>query len=298
MKKLLPRFLLTVLLFSILIQFSSPFLVKEASAQFQYPTGKLDVNVTASVGEFYLNLSGWISPFASVVLTTLDGVFIRSTVADAGGNFYISQVLIKKGFPGFCLIAIDYHGLGESTTCFNFPPAKGSITMKNIFLPPTLGLSKTEIAAYSTVIAFGYTMPFATVTLYLSNGQKLITTADANGYYEFKLEGLGPGLYKMYSKAFYNDKESLAPTKEIVLKALSLWEQFVAFLKMIGDKIVKFVTSLVIWPLLIAVPLIILIIILIFKLWPERFTSIYNNKVVIFLFRRGKKLHHSWWVGY
>ncbi|MCL5439029.1 MAG: hypothetical protein M1268_03500 [Patescibacteria group bacterium] len=298
MKKLLPKLLLTVLLFNILIQLLAPLLVEQSYAQFKYPVGKANVNISASVGEFYLNLSGWISPFASVILTTLDGVFIRSTVADAGGNFSISQVLIKKGFSGFCLIAVDYHGLGESTTCFNFAPATGDITMRNIFLPPTIGLSKTEIAAYSTVIAFGYTMPFATVTLYLSNGQKLTTTADANGYYEFKIENLGPGLYKMYAKAFYKDKDSLAPTKEVVLRALSLWEQFLAFLKMIWDKMIKFVTSLIIWPLLLAIPLIILIIILILKLWPDKFTSIFNNRVIIFFFRRGKRLHHAWWMGY
>ncbi len=268
-------------------------------SQFEYPVGKLQTEVSARIGEFYLNVSGFISPYASIVLTTQDGTFLRSTVADKNGNFYISFVLIKEGFSGFCLTAVDFQRLGESTTCFSFPPATGSITMRDIFLPPTLGLSKTEIAAGSSVFAFGFTMPFAKVTLRLSDGTILTTTADSRGYYEFQLKDLKAGKYQLYAKAQYKDKESLTPTKKLELKALSWWEQFLAFLKNLWKQIVRFFSSFALGPLWLVIPVIILIIILILKLWPQWFTSIYESKPFSFLKRfKKKKLHHWWWMGY
>src|ERR1035437_3125257 len=191
MKKILPVLLL--LLISLIFNLKSTPVVQ---AGFQVPA-------QAQVGKFYLNLSGYISPYASVVLT-IDGIFVRATVADAGGNFSISGVLIKEGFSHFCLEAVDFKRLGDSYTCFDIPPAKGDVTMKEIFLPPTLGLSKNVIAEGGETLAYGYTMPGAEVTLYLSNGQKLTTYADSTGYYIFHIKGLKAGNYNLYARALYN----------------------------------------------------------------------------------------------
>ena len=261
--------------------------------------GALKTNVEASVGEFYLSLSGYISPYASIVLTS-DGIVLRTTVADAYGNFSISQVLIKRGFSHFCLDAVDFKRLGESVTCFNIAPAENSITMKDIFLPPTLGLSRTQINAGGDVIAYGYTMPGAMVTLDI-NGNKLTATADQSGYYEFHLKNIKAGSYMLFASANYRSKESLQPSNKLHLKSLSLWEQFLAFLKDIWKRFLSFLASLALGPLWLVIPVIILIIILLYKLWPEKFALIYNNQVLEFffeLFRIPKKLHHFWWAGY
>ncbi|MCL6096363.1 MAG: carboxypeptidase-like regulatory domain-containing protein [Patescibacteria group bacterium] len=304
MKKILPnilsfmiydlRFKRKALIFILLILNSYFIYLKPAEAGFKVP-------VQAQVGKFYLNLSGYISPYASVVLT-IDGVFIRATVADAGGNFSISGVLIKEGFSKFCLEAVDFKRLGDSFTCFAVPPAKGDVTMTKIFLPPTLGLSKNVIAEGGETLAFGYTMPGAEVTLYLSNGQKLTTFADSTGYYIFRIKGLKAGKYNLYARAVYNDKQSLAPTRTLQLQSLSLWEQIIAFIKSIINKIIKFFSSWALGPLWIALPILILIIILILKIWPEKFTFIYQSRLIIFFtraFRKPKKpLHHAWWLGF
>ena len=259
------------------------------------------VEVSGQVGKYYLNLSGYISPYASVVLT-IDGIFIRATVADAKGNFSISGVLIKDGFSNFCLEAVDFKRLGDSLTCFNDPPAHGNVTKTDIFLPPTLGLSKNEIAEGGETLAFGYTMPGALVTLYLSNGQKLTTYADNTGYYIFHIKGLKAGQYNLYARAEYNHKESLAPTRTLKLKALSLWEQIIAFIMSILKNIAKFFSSWALGPLWLGLPILILIIILILKLWPEKFTFIYQSRLLIFItrgLRKPKKpLHHAWWLGF
>lgn len=284
----------------ILLSFLFSIFTSSVFSQKTNPKATFRTEVSAAVGEFYLNVSGYISPYASIVMTATDGTFLRAAVADSFGNFYISQVLINRGFSGFCLVAVDFKRLGESTTCFSFPPAQNSITMKDLFLPPTLGLFKTEIAAGQTAIAFGYTMPGAKVTLHLNNGKILTTYADSRGYYEFNIKDLQAGKYLLFAKANYHNKDSLTPTKKILLKALSLWEQFLAFLRGLLSRLMSLFTSLALGPLWLGIPILILIIILILKLWPERFSFIYENKLLSFFSPKSKKkgLHHEWFIGY
>jgi hypothetical protein len=278
MKKILPALLLSAVVF---ILFSH-----KAFSQVSFlQTASHTVTVEATVGEFYLNLSGYIAPNASIVLI-IDGVTARATVADANGDFSISGILIKKDFSHFCLDAIDFKRLGESYTCFDIPPAQGSVTMKDIFLPPTIGLSRNEIAAGSSVKAYGYSMPGALVTLYVS-GKLLTTYADQTGYYEFTVKDLTPGKYSVYARAELNQKHSLEPTKKLQLNALSWWEQFIAFLKDLWNKLLKFLTNLSLGPLWLLIPIIILIIILLVKLWPGKLP-----------FGKRHALHHKWWMGY
>jgi hypothetical protein len=275
MKKILPAFILSVVIFVLFSKsaFSQTFIITKASHT---------VTVSAIVGDFYLNLAGYIAPNASIVLI-IDGVTARATVADASGNFSISGVLIKKDFSHFCLDAIDFRRLGESYTCFDIPPAQASVTMKDLFLSPTLGLSRTEIAEGSTAKAYGYSMPGALVTLHL-NGQLLTTYADQTGYYEFSVKNLKAGNYSVYARAELDHKQSIEPTKKLTLKSLSWWEQFIAFLKDLWKKLLKFLTDLSLGPLWLLIPLIILIIILLAKLLPGRFDK--------------HPLHHKWWMGY
>lgn len=284
-----------ILLYSLIYSFTADM----AEAQVTKPQGGFSTTVSAAVGEFYLNVSGYISPYASVVLTS-GGKFYRSAVADSSGNFYISSVLINRGFSNFCLTAIDFKRLGESITCFYFPPAKNSITMTDLFLPPTMGISRTEVAAGSTVMAFGYTMPNATVTININN-IKYTVTANGQGYYQFPIKDLKAGTYQLFAGAKHNGKDSLRPSKYLKLKALSLWEQFLAFIRDIWERVRRVVTSVGLGPLWFGIPILILIIILILKLWPERFTFVYESRLVKFFsgFHPGKKkMHHEWFIGY
>jgi hypothetical protein len=273
-------FLLTALCF--LLNTSS------VGAQKTLPKGSLGTGVEASVGQFYLNLSGYISPFASVVLTS-NGIFMKATTADAQGNFSFSQVLITKGFSQFCLDAIDFKRIGESYTCFSIPPATASVTMQDIFLPPTLGLSRTKINEGGSATAFGYTMPNAKVTLHI-NGELLTVYADAGGYYEFVLKNLKVGNYSLYSTAQYKQKESLTPTKKLQLESLSKPKQVANLVGNWWDQLLRFLKNWLWNPLWLVIPILILIIILIWKLWGRR--RIFKNPF------EKRPLHHSWWIGY
>jgi hypothetical protein len=283
------RKLLSVILVSIIFIFLT---VPRVLAQMPGPTGALQTQVQASVGQFYLNLSGFISPFASVVLTS-NGVFIIGTTADAQGNFTISQILINKGFSQFCLDAIDFKRIGESYTCFSIPPATASVSMKDIFLPPTLGLSRTTVIEGGSATAFGYTMPGARVTLHV-NGELLTTYADATGYYEFILKNLKVGNYSLYATANYQQKDSLSPTKKLLLEAISeqkqTSQQIAKTVANWWDQLLRFLRNWLWNPLWLIIPILILIIILIRKLWGRQFPNPFK--------RKNHLLHHSWWMGY
>lgn len=290
--------ILLVLCFNFIIPASS---FAQKTIPFVIPRpGNLSTTVSASVGDFYLNISGYIAPFASIVLSS-DGVYLRATVADEKGYFLLPEILVKEGFNHFCFDAVDFKRLGESYSCMNIPPIYGRRDIKDVFLPPTLGLSRTQIAAGASATAWGYSMPGATVTLHFGN-VTFTTKADGTGYYQIVLKDVKAGVYQLYSTAVLNNNPSLQPAKKLTLKALSSWDQFIQWLLDLLKKIWLFFTSLSFGPLWLAIPILILIIILILKLWPDRFTSLYNNRIIIFftkLFRKEKHpLHHSWMVGY
>ncbi len=296
MKRFLPKALFLFVLFS----FALGFLFTKASlAQYKLSKGSHSSTVYGKLGDFYLSLSGYIAPFASIVLYT-DGVYLRATTADEKGYFTISEVLVKAGLSRFCFDAVDFRRLGESYSCMTVPPIRKNTTIKDIFLPPTLGLLRTTIEAGSNAVAFGYSMPNALVTLHFGT-KTYTTTADSTGYYQFVVKDVKAGTYQLYATAVLDEKPSLTPERKLTLKSLSLWEQFLEWLKELLNKIREFFTSLSFGPLWLAIPILILIIILLLKLWPERFSFISKNKTTVFLakkFKREHPLHHKYFMGY
>lgn len=254
------------------------------------------VMVKARVGAFSLSLSGWASPFASVIMRS-DGVFYRSTTADENGYWVINDITIKEDFSSFCLEHIDYRNLGSSTTCLTVPPAKSDISKLNIFLPPTLSLQRVEISAGGKADVFGYTMPNGKVTIHLSNGETYETTADGNGYYELSIENLPAGSYELYATAVYRGQASSTPTTTVKLVALSLWQQILKWSKNLFTWLWNVLTGFGLGPLWFILPLIPFMMYLIVKIWPEKFTFVYDSQLYAFMHPK-KQLHHAWFVGY
>lgn len=255
------------------------------------------VSVSGVVGEYFLNVTGFIAPYASLVLTS-NGIFYRSTVADKFGNFSLTGIRINAGFSGFCILAKDFHNLGESYTCFSFPPATGDITMKDIFLPPTLGLERAEITSGGNVKAYGYTMPLALVRLHF-NGKIITTRADTDGYYEVVITNVPAGTYSLFADATYNGKDSEQPSRTLTLTALNWWQVILKWIKETLEHIWKFLIGIPFGALWLALPFIILIPLLIIRIWPERFTWIYTNRLLYFISGKPRRLlHHAWFVGY
>ncbi len=262
-----------------------------------------DVTVGAQVGQFTVNLSGFIAPYASVVMT-IDDTIVRSTVADADGYFFLSQILVQEGTDHFCLTAVDVRRLGQSKACFVVPPIYGNYSKNNIFLPPTLGVYKREINAGTDGLAWGYSMPGATVTLHLSDGRTLTVVADQNGYYQFTPRFDEPGTFELFADASYHNQNSEKPVNKVEIIALSVAQQVGKTTENVG----KTVGNLFSTPwgfLLLVIPIIILIIILIRKLLQKHAPKptgvgipTPGKKTGGFPFAfRTHKLHHAWMKG-
>lgn len=242
--------------------------------------------------KIYLDLSGFISPFASVIMSS-DGEFIRSVTADSEGNFFISQVEVEKGFSSFCLEGIDFKRVGDSYTCFKIPPVTASRGKSDIFLPPTIGLSARKITSKASAFSFGYTMPEASVSLHISGSIVVAITADGTGFYKFEIKNLPVGTYELFATATYQKKDSEKPSRTLELKSLSegqgLLERLKSFLIRLFTWLVWFFNKFG-W---IVIPAIILIIILLSKRLRDKIRRLSTGAP-----EKETKLHHGWLVGY
>lgn len=262
-----------------------------------FPSGHLNVQVGASIGEYYLDLSGFLAPFASIVLTT-DNTVMRSVVADNGGYFSLSQILIRQGFSSFCLTGVDVKRLGQSEACFSIPPANGNITKTNIFLPPTIGLYRTQIQEGSNAIIWGYSMPGALVTVHSSDGKDYQATADNNGFYQVTAYIAKAGTYDLSATAVLKKQSSEKPTNKVRLVALTLAQAtgqgFFNWLR----NLITILFNVPLGPLWLAIPILILIFILWRKLKGKPLLpSIKQEKVFFDYLFRSRKLHHHYLHG-
>lgn len=259
-------------------------------AQYRRPVGHLDTTVGAAVGDFYLSISGFASPFASIVLTT-DGQLLRTAVADASGRFYISQILIRRGLSRFCLQAVDFKRLGVSEACIDIPPAGGSVVKNDIFLPPTIGLSRKEIKEGEEGVIYGYSMPNALITITMRTAaglQRVRVKTDADGFYTYVFKNLKAGSYEFTSTAELNSTFSLPPKRGVKLTALSLPQQITTQTQRVVRDTAKKVISTDLWFVIVCIIFLILITILLIKVRPS-FIPVVMDKL-----RNKKHLHHDW----
>ena len=279
------RYWLFAIVYSLL---SIPYLLfpSPAFAATIYP-GNAPVNVSARVGEFVVNISGLASPYASIALYS-EGQFLRSTVADGGGYFYISQISVKSGFSSFCLQAVDFKRIGESEACLEFEPVLASRDFKDIFLPPTIGLFRKQINAGQEALIFGYTMPGAKVDIKIRDGKTFKVTADESGYYQYRYKNVPKGSYYLSSTSEFEKKKSLPPKREVKLEALSIPARVALTTQGFLEKIWELLTTTIYGFLLVMLLLLIIIIILILILKPAW------SKIIFDKLKKRKVMHHDW----
>ena len=244
------------------------------------------VTVGAKVGSTTLTISGYQSPYASIILKTQSGTFLASTTADQNGYFSISNVLINSSLLTYCFLAADFKRIGISESCITIPgPITGDVVYNKVFLPPTIGLSKKQISAGQDAIIYGYSMPGATVSIAI-DGKIIDVSADETGYYSYIYKNVPSGVFKITAAALLADQKSLAPTNDVVLESFSIAQ-------LVGDtgkKIIKKV-PFDIWPfLLTALAFLTAIGILLYKLKFKPWM------ILIDFLRRKKKMHHDWFL--
>lgn len=273
------------LILALLVFFSFMlFLTNTMSAQ-----GKA-VSIGATVGTITLSVSGYQSPYASIILKTKTGTFIASTTSDANGYFYISNRLINASELTYCFAAVDFKRVGLSESCIAIPgPIAGDLVYSDVFLPPTIGLSTKKINAGQDAIIFGYSMPGATVHLSIS-GNVVSVTADAGGYYSYIYENVPEGTFTISATASLVNNKSLTPTNDVVLESLSISEQLIDTGEKITEEIKKKAfLPFNLWPfILLVLAFLTAIGILLYKL------KLGHVVPFIYFFRKRKKIHHDW----
>jgi len=288
-KFFLPQSILVAIACFSLVAF---FITYTAAQSIQFREEK-DVTVKATVGSTTLTISGYQSPYSSIILKTSTGTFLSSTTADAKGYFSFTDVLINGSELTYCFQAVDFKRVGLSESCITIPgPIVGNIEYKDVFLPPTIGLSKTQIRAGQDAVIYGYSMPGATVILSIA-GETVTVVADAGGFYSYTYKNVPAGKISITAKATLNDKPSLDPQNEVTLEATSLPEQITNIGKDIVTKVTEKAPFNIFnyWPyLLLALALLTAIGILLYKL------KIGPWMILIDFLRRKKKMHHDWFL--
>lgn len=245
--------------------------------------------VTATVGDNFLNVNGYQSPNASVVIQTTSGIFLESTTADGNGYFSITNILITDEFPGFCFTAIDFRRIGESESCVDITEVVSEDkTYSDIFLPPTIGLSKKLIAAGEDAQIFGYSMPHAQVDIEFE-GESVTLQADETGYYEFIYEDVPAGVYAFSSQGKLDGVDSLEPRNKAVLEVITIQEEIRRDITgFIEDTERKFPGAIVLISLLLL--LIALLIALIWKTKPKFIYAFFDK------FKKRYPMHHDYFL--
>lgn len=241
------------------------------------------VDVKASVGKYYFSVSGFVSPFASIVMSS-NSIFMASTVADTKGNFSIDRVLVNEGFSDFCFEVVDLKRIGDSYTCLKISPVKGDTKKDKIFLPPTVALSAKKINPGSSIFASGYSMPSAKVLLNISEEIILQANADDKGFYKHEIKNLPAGKYSLFATARYEKKDSEIPTKKHEIESLSLFD-------LVKQNLPK---------ILLIILLILVIIILLIILLSKKLRDKIKNKIMRKPFSKKKErkpMHHDWLLG-
>lgn len=181
------------------------------------------ITTSATIRGTTFTISGFTSPFASVVVTT-GSQFIVSTTADTQGNFS-APVTLPKGITALCLDTVDFKRLGSSQACIDT-----AITNPiGLFLPPTIGLLSTSVDAGQNATIYGYSLPRSSVIITPQNlpseNQKYTVITDDTGYYSYTIESIPAGTFVFSAVGEVLGAQSLPPTGGVELKALSLFEQ-------------------------------------------------------------------------
>ncbi len=260
-------------------------------------------SVSAQVGNqlLYINLSGYISPFASIDLL-INNYPLRNVVADQYGNFSFTAVQVQSGVTQVCFDAHDYERIGESYSCISVTPIIGNITINNLFLPPTMALKSAQINTGQQEVIQGYSMPYASILIHLSNNKTYSTNANKTGYYSYTFNDLIAGSYQAYVTATLNSVNSIKPLKFLSFNVLSLPQTITntataSFYQVLNDVMQPFVSS-PIGTLWAGVPLLIIISFLLRSAYPSLLAKLLSPFAFTFIKKKDKRLHHFWFVGY
>ncbi len=218
------------------------------------------VQVTATIPYYWwLELTGWTSPYASVELS-MEQVVKRVTTADSEGRFTF-RIALPRTLAPFCLIATDVSNISSHPLCLAPPPPEFDILIKEVVMPPTLKIDRGKIAKGETVAAQGYTTLNSEVVPYLFEEKprgfrfprvfaaevpKPQVKSDQNGFYQLNLPTSEIGKNRIFVGSIFLANPSPKSTT-LVFDVLSWWrmilERIITFLANLFWLLIKFLTT-------------------------------------------------------
>jgi hypothetical protein len=130
-------------------------------------------------GNGILIVKGLAYPSSQVTLMK-DGAQVASTTADPGAAFNIQLSGLAAASYSFGVYSTDQTGQRSPTYTFSETFSTGvTITVDNIFLGPSIGLSHSVIKKGDTITAFGYTTPNSNVNVFINSSPEYIETVQS-----------------------------------------------------------------------------------------------------------------------
>lgn len=145
---------------------------------------------TPSELETKVVIHGMAFPGASVNVL-LDGQQVSTVQADANANFLFTLDNASPGTATFSFSSVDKAGVQSFLSSATFDVIQGAITtVSNIFLPPTISESATQVSPGDLLTLSGQTVPGAQVVTQLSDvaSTTLNAPADSTGGWALQID--------------------------------------------------------------------------------------------------------------
>lgn len=129
----------------------------------------------------------------SLVTLLKDGEAIAEIPASPDANFEISLSGMSSGRYIFVLVARDENGITSVTRTFKVTLSSGvTALITGIFIPPTIGLDKSEVKRGDVVTFYGQTSPASQVNLVIHSDTELVkkVAASQTGSWLYRLDSL------------------------------------------------------------------------------------------------------------
>lgn len=155
-------------------------------------------------------ITGLAYPNTKVVILK-DGAIAATTTADPGAAFSVMVADLSPGEYTFGVYAEDSQKL-KSTT-YTFPVTIDSsitVTIDNVFLAPTIGVTSAAVKQGDPIGIFGTTAPNAQVAVHVHSAQEFIQQVAASTagtwFKQFDTSLLEKGAHITYSRSSLNDR--------------------------------------------------------------------------------------------
>lgn len=154
------------------------------------PATAENANVTVGVGDNILAVEGRTAPNAFVTISK-DGSVIGTTTADAAGAFAQTFPAQEPGLHQIGASAQTVSGAITDPVSANINIAEHATTTVSLFLPSTLHIPDTDLAAGEPLLVSGEASPSCTITLFIDDSGYASTVTDTNGQWSISLSADG-----------------------------------------------------------------------------------------------------------